>query len=53
MYAEDLEELSELGGETWAGIVMAHVDETILGNFWEHRPTIRLGSIEVVTPDWQ
>jgi len=49
---EELEDLSELGAESWAGILAAHLDETILPGFYDRMPVLRINGVELVAPDW-
>jgi len=53
VYVEDLEDLSALGPESWAGILIAHLDETIGRGFEDHNELLKVGSLEVLVQDWE
>ena len=53
VYVEDLEDLSELGAEGWAGILIAHLDKTIGRGFEDQYELLKVGSLEVLVQDWE
>jgi hypothetical protein len=53
VYAEDLEDLSEIGPESWAGILIAHLDETIGMGFEDQYELLKVGDLEVLVQDWE
>jgi hypothetical protein len=53
VYVEDLEDLSELGAADWAGILIAHLDETISKGFEDHYELLKVGGLEVLVQDWE
>ncbi len=53
VYAEELEDLSELDVEAWAGILIAHPDETIGPGFEDHYDLLKVGSLNVLVQAWE
>jgi hypothetical protein len=50
VYIEELEDLSPMDSKSWANVVIAHIDETISGNFYDRLPITRIGSLDFVSP---